>query len=82
MTIRWRERFRSLARLLSLGARGRDDPRPFEPPPDDEDALVGVGGPRRRPPSAAVALEPPVDPDPLEYPIETDAAGSDEDHTL
>jgi hypothetical protein len=46
---------------------------------------VPVGPPRRRPPSAAAALEPPAEPDPLEYPIETDAYGrlvdEDDDET-
>jgi hypothetical protein len=46
---------------------------------------VPVGPPRRRPPAAAAAVEPPAEPDPLEYPTETDAYGrlvdEDEDET-
>jgi hypothetical protein len=49
---------------------------PSEPPwPDEEPALV-PGRPRRpRPSAAAAVLEPPGEPDPLEYPVETDAVG-------
>jgi hypothetical protein len=47
--------------------------------PDEEPALVPVGPPRRRPPAAAVALEPPAEIDPLEYPTETDAVGREDD---
>ena len=31
--------------------------------------------PRRPRPSVAAVLEPPGDPDPLQYPVETDAVG-------
>ena len=52
----------------------RSEP-PIEPPwPDDEPAIVRLR-PRRPHSSAAVVLEPPADPDPLEYPTETDAVG-------
>jgi hypothetical protein len=55
--------------------------RPSDPPPEDwapeEDALVPVGPPRRPQPAAATALEPPTEPDPLVYPTETDAVGTE-----
>jgi hypothetical protein len=48
---------------------------PSEPPwPDEEPALVPLR-PRRPRPSAAAVLEPPSEPDPLEYPTETEAVG-------
>jgi hypothetical protein len=50
-----------------------------EPPQDwpwhEEPALVPVGPPRRPLPAAEVALEEPAEPDPLEFPTETDALG-------
>jgi hypothetical protein len=50
--------------------------RPPEPRwPDEEDHLVPVGPPRKPRPAAAAALELPTEPDPLAYPIETDAMG-------
>jgi hypothetical protein len=64
--------------------------RPSDPPAEppwapEEDALVPVGPPRKPLPAAAAALEPPTEPDPLVYPTETDAIGTelvdDEDET-
>jgi hypothetical protein len=56
--------------------------RPSDPPPEDpwapeEDALVPVGPPRGPQPAAAAALEPPTELDPLVYPTETDAVGTE-----
>jgi hypothetical protein len=56
--------------------------RPFDPPPENplapgDDALVPVGPPRKPMPAAAAALEPPSEPDPLVYPTETDAVGTE-----
>jgi hypothetical protein len=56
--------------------------RPSDAPPEDpwapeDDALVPVGPPRRPQPAAAAALEPPTEPDPLVYPTETDAVGTE-----
>jgi hypothetical protein len=57
------------------GLRGWEPPEaPWFP---DEPALVPVGPPRGPLPASSVALEPPSDPDPLEYPVETDAVGRD-----
>ncbi len=60
---------------------GRSEPPPEPPWLDDEPALVPLGSPRRPRPGAAAAVEPPAEPDPLEYPTETDAVGplADED---
>lgn len=55
----------------------RSDP-PIDPPwPSEEDSLVPVGPPRRPSPAAFAALEPPSEDDPLVYPTETDAIGSE-----
>ena len=55
--------------------------RPSDPPPEpwsgEEDALVPVGPPHKPRPAAAAALEPPTEPDPLVYPTETDAVGTE-----
>jgi hypothetical protein len=55
--------------------------RPSDPPPEpwsgEENALVPVGPPRKPLPAAAAALEPPTEPDPLVYPTETDAVGTE-----
>jgi hypothetical protein len=53
----------------------RPDPTSGPPWSDEDPALVPVGPPRRRPPAAGAALEPPTEPDPLEYPTETEAYG-------
>jgi hypothetical protein len=69
---------RSVARLLGL------DP-PLEPPSDwgrFEPALVPVGPRGSGPRAGAVALELPTNDDPLVYPTETDAVGTDDDLTL
>jgi hypothetical protein len=72
-------RFWRAARRRIPGLRGEP---PAEPGwPDEEDDLVPVGPPRRPLPAAASALEPPTEPDPRAYPIETEAVGEpwDED---
>jgi hypothetical protein len=55
--------------------------RPSDPPEDpwapEEDALVPVGPPRKPMPAAAATLETPTEPDPLVYPTETDAVGTE-----
>ena len=67
-------RFWRATRRRIPGLRGSEPP-PEPRWPDEEDDLVPVGPPRRPLPGAAVALELPVDPDPLVYPTETDAVG-------
>jgi hypothetical protein len=59
-----------------LPGLGRSEPPPESPPgPSEQDALVPVGPPRRPQPSSAAVVELPSEPDPLVYPIETDAVG-------
>jgi len=67
---RFRRLWRAARRFL-----GRADPPPAQPPPDEELDPVPVGPPRRPRPSTAAVLEPPHEPDALEYPTETDAFG-------
>jgi hypothetical protein len=77
--MRKRGRFRRFWRAVRRRIPGL---RPSDPPPEnpwapEEDALVPVGPPRRPQPAAAAALEPPTEPDPLVYPTETDAVGTE-----
>jgi hypothetical protein len=77
--MRRRSRFRKFWRAVRRRIPGL---RPSDPPPEDpwapeEYALVPVGPPRKPQPAAAAALEPPTEPDPLVYPIETDAVGTE-----
>jgi hypothetical protein len=72
-------RFRRLWRAVRKRIPG---PRLSDPPPErpwlpGEDALVPVGPPRKPLPAAAAALEPPTEPDPLVYPTETNAVGTE-----
>ena len=71
-------RFRRFWRAVRRRVPGlrKPDP-PSEPWAPEEDALVPLGPPRKPPPAAAAALEPPTGPDPLVYPIETDAIGTE-----
>jgi hypothetical protein len=71
-----------IRRLWTAVRRRIPGSRPFDPPPEDpwapeEDTLVPVGPPRGPRPATAVALEPPTEPDPLVYPTETDALGTE-----
>jgi hypothetical protein len=72
-------RFRRLWRAVRKRIPGLRPSDPPEQPPwaPEEDALVPVGPPRKPLPAAAAALEPPTEPDPLVYPTETDAVGSE-----
>ena len=69
-------RFWRAARRRIPGLRPSDPP---EQPPwaPEEDALVPIGPPRKPLPTAAAALEPPSGTDPLVYPTETDAVGTE-----
>ena len=67
---RIRRAWRALRRLVR-----RPEP-PLEPPwPDEEPAPVPVSPRGPRPSAAPAVLEPPREPDALEYPVETDAVG-------
>ena len=66
-------------RAAVRGLLGRAEPPPDPPWLEDAPSLVPLGPPRRPRPSAAAAVEPPADPDPLEYPTETEAFGPELD---
>ena len=67
-------RFWRATRRRIPGLRGSEPP-PEPRWPDEEDDLVPVGPPRTPRPAAAQALDLPTGPDPLAYPVETDAVG-------
>jgi hypothetical protein len=72
---RFRRFWRAVRRRMP-GLRSSDPP-PEDPWAPEEHALVPVGPPRKPQPAAAAALEAPTEPDPLVYPIETDAVGTE-----